>query len=183
MNFQAINRSPRNQTMLIQSSQSNANIHVPRTINWTDIELPKEWTITNESFKPEIISHNLGNLDYIQQYLDVPVKISFDRGSGSNLKSHLLIEEVERSRSSRFEAPRSSSSRPPKDKTPARHLFAGSTTTEELKRRDLELEKELRNLTLKGVQTTSQVSHPCYTANTHLEDEEFPRRKCFSHRI
>jgi hypothetical protein len=29
MNFQAINRSPRNQTMLIQSSQSNANIRVP----------------------------------------------------------------------------------------------------------------------------------------------------------
>jgi hypothetical protein len=65
MNFQTINRSPRNQTMLIQSSQSNASIHVPRTINWTDIELPKEWTVTNESFKPEIISHNLGDLDYI----------------------------------------------------------------------------------------------------------------------
>jgi len=34
------------------------------------------------------------------------------------------------------------------------------------------LEKELRKLKLKGVQTTSQVSHPCYTANTQLEDEE-----------
>jgi hypothetical protein len=44
--------------------------------------------------------------------------------------------------------------------------------TEELKRRDLELEKELRKLKLKGVQTTSQVSHPCYTADTQLEDEE-----------
>jgi hypothetical protein len=42
MNFQAINRSPSGQTMLIQSSQSNASIHVPRTINWSDIELPKE---------------------------------------------------------------------------------------------------------------------------------------------
>jgi hypothetical protein len=34
------------------------------------------------------------------------------------------------------------------------------------------LEKELRKLKLKGVQTTSQVSHPCYTADTQLEDEE-----------
>jgi hypothetical protein len=171
MNFQAIKRSPRNQTMLIQSSQSNANIHIPRTIKWTEVSLPKEWRLTNESFQPEIISHNLDNLDYIQQYLDGTIKISFDRLE-SNPKSHLLIEEVERSRSSRSEAPRSSSSRPPKEKTPARHSFAGSTITEELKRRDLELEKELRNLKLKGVQTTSQVSHPCYTANTQLEDED-----------
>jgi hypothetical protein len=104
--------------------------------------------------------------------LDGTVKISFDRGPKSNPKPHLLIEEVERSRSSRFEAPRSSSSRPPKDKALVRHSFTGSTTTEELKRRDLELEKELRNLKLKGVQTTSQVSHPCYKTDSHLEDED-----------
>jgi hypothetical protein len=96
MNFQAIKRSPNGQTMLIQSSQSNANIHVPRTIHWTDIELPKEWSLTNESFKPDLISHNLGDLDYIQQYLDGTVKISFDRGSQSTPKPNLLIEEVAR---------------------------------------------------------------------------------------
>jgi hypothetical protein len=114
--------------------------------------------------------------------LDGTVKISFDRGSKSTPKPNLLIEEVEKPRSSRSKAPRSSlsrlevprsrSSRLPKDKVPARHSFAGSTTTEELKRRDLELEKELRNLKLKGVQTSSQVSHPCYTADNQLEDEE-----------
>jgi hypothetical protein len=182
MNFQAINRSPRNQTMLIQSSQSNTSIHIPRTIKWNEVSIPKEWMVTNESFKPKIISHNLGDLDYIQQYLDGTVKISFDLGSESTPKSNLLIEEVERPRSSRSEVPRSSlsklevprsrSSRLPKDKIPARHSFAGSTTMEELKRRDLELEKELRNLKLKGVQTSSQVSHPCYTTDSQLEDEE-----------
>jgi hypothetical protein len=97
--------------------------------------------LTNESFKPEIISHNLGDLDYIQQYLDGTVKISFDRGSQSTPKPNLLIEEVERPRSSRSEVPRSSSSRSeiprsrssrlPKDKIPARHSFVGSTTTED----------------------------------------------------
>jgi hypothetical protein len=155
MNFQAISRSPRNQTMLIQSSQSNANIHVPHTIKWTEVSLLQEWRLTNESLKPEIVNHNLDNLDYIQQYLDCIVKISFDRRSESNPKSKLRIEEVARSSTSRSEVPRSSSSRLPKDKTSARHSFAGSTTTEELKRKDLELEKELRNLKLKGVQTTS----------------------------
>jgi hypothetical protein len=62
MNFQAINRSPRNQTMLIQSSQSNTNIRVPRTIKWTEVRLPKEWRLTNESFQVEIISHNLDRI-------------------------------------------------------------------------------------------------------------------------
>jgi len=148
--------------MLIQSSQSNANIRVPHTIKWTDVSLPQEWRLTNESFKLEIVSHNLDNLDYIKQYLDGTVKIDFGRRPKPKPKSNLHIEEV----------PRSSSSRLPKDKTPARHSFAGSTTTEELKRRDLDLERDLRNLKLKGVQTSSQVSHPCYTAGSQLEDEE-----------
>jgi hypothetical protein len=91
MNFQAISRSPQNQTMLIQSSQSNESIHVPRTIKWNEVSLPKEWCLTNESFKPKIISHNLGDLDYIQQYLDGTVKISFDHGSES---SHRRIAKV-----------------------------------------------------------------------------------------
>jgi hypothetical protein len=144
--------------MLIQSSQSNANIHVPQTIRWTDIKLPQEWRSTNESFKPEIISQNLDNLDYIKQYLDGTVKIEFGRKPKSNPESNLRIEELPTSSSFRQEAPRSSSSRLkvlrsgssrlPKDKIPARHSFAGSTTMEELKRRDLELEKELRNLKL-----------------------------------
>jgi hypothetical protein len=34
------------------------------------------------------------------------------------------------------------------------------------------LEKELRNLKLKGIQTNSQVSYPCYMADNQLEDEE-----------
>jgi len=131
--------------------------------------------LTNESFKPEIVRHNLDNLDYIQQYLDGTVNISFDHGSESKLKPNLLIEELPRSSSSRLEVPRSRSSRLHKDKVPARHSFAGSTSTEELKRRDLELEKELRNLKLKGVQTSSQVSHHCYTADSQLEDEESSR--------
>jgi len=172
MNFQAINRSPKNQTMLIQSSQSNANIRVPHTVMWTDISLRQEWRLTNESFKPEIIRHNLDNLDYIKQYLDGTVKIDFGHRPKPNPKSNLRIEEVPRSSSSKLEVPRSSSARLAKNKIPTRHSLAGSTTTEELKRRDLDLEKELRNLKLKGIQTNSQVSYHCYMADNQLEDEE-----------
>jgi hypothetical protein len=97
------------------------------------------------------------------------VKIDFRHKPKSNLR----IEEVRRSSSSRLEeVPTSSSSRLSKDKIPGRHSFAGLTTTEWLRRRDLDLEKDLRNPKLKGVQTSSQVSHPCYTADSQLEDEE-----------
>jgi hypothetical protein len=76
MNFQAIERSPKNQTLLIQSSQHNANIRIPQTIKWSDISLPENWCLTNESH-PVNLSNNLNNLDYIQQYLDGTVKIDF----------------------------------------------------------------------------------------------------------
>jgi hypothetical protein len=55
MNFQAISRSSRNQTMLIQSNQSNTCIHVPRTSLTTsgisgilvDLELTDELDLNN----------------------------------------------------------------------------------------------------------------------------------------
>jgi hypothetical protein len=48
MNFQAISRSPKDKTLLIQSSQNNANIRVPHTIKWSDISQPKDWLLTNQ---------------------------------------------------------------------------------------------------------------------------------------
>jgi hypothetical protein len=161
MKFQAISISPRNQTLLVQSTQGNANIRVPHTIKWTSICLPQEWKLTNESFNPVSVSHNLDNLDYIKQYLDGTIKIDLGHKPKPNPKPSIHIEEILWS----------SSSRQTKDKAPAKHSFAGSTTTEGLKLRDLDLKKDLRNLKLKGVQTSSQVSHLCYTADSQLEEE------------
>jgi hypothetical protein len=76
MNFQAISKSSKNQTLLIQSNQGNANIRVPHIIKWIDVRLPQEWSLTNESH-PGNLSHNLDSLDYIKQYLDGTVKIDF----------------------------------------------------------------------------------------------------------
>jgi hypothetical protein len=101
--------------LLIQSSQSNANIRVPHNIKWYDISLSQNWSLTNESH-PINLSHNLNNLDYIKQYPDGTVKIDFS----PRTKPNLHIKDIMQSSSSRLT----------KDKTPARHSFAGSTTTE-----------------------------------------------------
>ena len=78
MNFQALVKSPRDHTLLIQTNQENANIKIPRTIRWLDISLPSELCLINES-KPVSIQNNLVNLDNIEQYFDRTVKVNFDR--------------------------------------------------------------------------------------------------------
>ena len=78
MNFQALTKSSRDHTLLIQTAQENANIKVPRTIKWSDINLPSDWCLINES-KPVVIQNSLVNLDNVEQYFDGTVKINFDR--------------------------------------------------------------------------------------------------------
>ena len=101
------------------------------------------WFLTNESH-PTNIQNNLVNLDYIQHYLDGTEKKNFDH---TQPRTSLQIRDVTHSQSTTV-------------KDQARHSFAGSTSTEELQRRDYELEKDLRNFKLQGVQTDSQVSYP-----------------------
>ena len=48
LNVHALNKSPKDQTVLIQSSTSDANIQIPRTILWKDITLPSQWTLPQE---------------------------------------------------------------------------------------------------------------------------------------
>ena len=69
MNFQALTKSLRDHTLLIQTNQENANIKVPKTIRWSDISLPSDWCLVNES-KPVAIQNSLVNLDNIEQYFD-----------------------------------------------------------------------------------------------------------------
>ena len=64
-------------TILIQCSSLDAQIQLPKMIQWQDINLPKEWLLEQETplFKP--VFDEL-NLNHIQQYLDEIVKISFN---------------------------------------------------------------------------------------------------------
>ena len=42
INIKALNKSPKDKTVLIQASTSDANIQVPKTILWKDINLPSQ---------------------------------------------------------------------------------------------------------------------------------------------
>jgi hypothetical protein len=46
INFQAICRSHKDKTLLIQSNQNNANIIIPHTIQWSGITMPRDWLLT-----------------------------------------------------------------------------------------------------------------------------------------
>ncbi|KAI5335123.1 hypothetical protein L3X38_025256 [Prunus dulcis] len=152
MNFQALNKSPKDQTVLIQSHTSDAHIQVPHTIKWSEVALPKDWTLVTES-QPAPIQHSLINLDYIQQYLDVTVKIKFD--SYPLRKSNVQLQQLPTPGQSQRHVP-------------ARHSFAASSSTLE---RDLELEKAMIDFKLESLRKTSQVTQPFYGQVPVQEDK------------
>ncbi|CAL9001840.1 unnamed protein product, partial [Prunus brigantina] len=143
MNFQALNKSPKDQTVLIQSHTSDAHIQVPHTIKWSEVALPTEWTLVTES-QPAPIQRSLNNLDYIQQYLDGSVKIRFEN-QPLNKPSVQLQQLPTPGQSQRHVS--------------ARHSFTASSSTLE---RDLELERDMIDFKLKSLRKSSQVNQPCY---------------------
>jgi hypothetical protein len=145
---QAVIKNAGQSTLLIQSSTQDANIRTPKMIRWDEIILPNEWLLENVS-KPARVVNDTSNLDYIQQYLDGSIKISFSYLNISNqIQRPLLLNE-------------------------RRNSFAGSTTTEGLHKRDKEIEDLIfplpnhSNLKLKGIFTNSQVSYVFYSTKTH----------------
>ncbi|KAI8555203.1 hypothetical protein RHMOL_Rhmol05G0156500 [Rhododendron molle] len=80
LNIHALVKSPRDKTVLIQSN-SEAN-------------LPTSWITENESYPQNLQNHTV-NLDYIQQYLDGIVRISFDQQRVQPLR----IKELSRTNS------------------------------------------------------------------------------------
>jgi Ulp1 family protease len=136
-------------------------------------------------------TQNLNNLDYIQQFMDGRVKIDFgpQPDISQNIASNRLqIEEMTPSSSSSKLTKR----KIPKKKVQTRNSF--STASEALKKRDREIDNELKklreenlqkmeqlkllnqelekSLKLKGVQTSSQISQACYTAHSQNESNE-----------
>ncbi|KAI8535201.1 hypothetical protein RHMOL_Rhmol10G0155500 [Rhododendron molle] len=95
LNVHALVKSPKDKTVLIQSN-THANIQVPRTISWNDIKLPTSWVSENDSY-PNKMQNNTIDVDYIKQYLDGTVRISFDQ---QRVKSPVKLKELDRSNSS-----------------------------------------------------------------------------------
>ena len=146
LNVKALNKSSKDKTILIQSSTSDANIQVPKTILWKDISLPSQWILQNE-MPSRPVSNNIMNLNNIQQYLDASVRISFDE---AKFRSPLALENLSNS---------SVTSR----SIPATRKYI-----------DLLSKTSTQNIKLKGVIEKGQVSHPCYEPNDEtpeLDDE------------
>ena len=142
LNVHALVKSPKDKTLLIQSSTNDANIQVPRSINWKDINLPNDWLLENENH-PRKVQNNAINLERIQEYLDGSVRISFDQPRFRNLH----IRDDSKSRDD------------------------NKSQTSYSTRKDDDLIPR-RNLKLKEIDTTSQVSKPCYTATSNFNDDE-----------
>ena len=77
LNVHALVKSPKDKILLIQSSTNDVNFRTRKAIMWKDIELPTDWMSENESY-PHTLQNDTTNLDYIHQYLDESVRISFN---------------------------------------------------------------------------------------------------------
>ncbi|XP_059454477.1 uncharacterized protein LOC132184753 [Corylus avellana] len=153
LDSQAVIKNPSESTLLIQSSTQNASIKTSKMIRWDEIDLPNEWLLEGVT-KPSRVVNDASNLYYIQQYMDGSVKINFSNlGLSSRIERPLLVNE-------------------------RRNSFAGSTTSEGLRRRDKDVDESLNappplypavspDLKLKGISIDSQVSSAFYSTRNH----------------
>jgi hypothetical protein len=104
------------------------------------------------------VENNALDLDYIQQYLDGTVKISFDE---PRLRTPFMLKDTE---SSHRKSTSSIKYEP--------SLKHESFKSKDFKNSDLKEFKNLKDLKLKGIKIESQVSTPCYTTNSEQFEEE-----------
>lgn len=70
----ALRKSPKGETLLIQTDIARSNMTIPRTIKWNEISLPKTWELQG-AVPPKKIENT--NVDYITQDRDGKVEITF----------------------------------------------------------------------------------------------------------
>ena len=68
------------ETTLIQTIDPRSKIQVAKTLKWSEVTFPPDWTLDNENYPFQIQnpSHN-PNLDFVQQLADGTVILSFDQ--------------------------------------------------------------------------------------------------------
>ena len=76
----ALNKIRLRETTLIQTTNPRSNIQVPRTLQWSEVTFPENWTLENENF-PLQIQDPVRNpdLDFVEQLADGSVRLSFDQ--------------------------------------------------------------------------------------------------------
>ena len=62
---QALMKSPKDKTLLLQASTDNSHTQVPTQINWDDVNLPNRWLLKNVT-NPIPVQNTLeDDIDYI----------------------------------------------------------------------------------------------------------------------
>ena len=95
MSIQAIDKRKFVEITLIQTSDVRSTVQVPRTLKWSEITFPTQWTLENENY-PLQLQNPVRNpdLDVVQQLADGTVRLSFDQ---SRFRSPLEYESLPRS--------------------------------------------------------------------------------------
>ena len=166
MSIQAINKRKVGETTLIQTTDVRSKVQVPRTLKWSEVTFPANWTPNNENHHLQIQNPNRNpDLDFVQQLADGTVRLSFDQ---SRIRTPLEFDKP-RSRSSieLHQEPRSRSlldlhqpfRQPPifhRDRPASQ--YSSSRNWAPFPRSRIDLGPEFQ-----GVKTHSQVSTPFYT--------------------
>ena len=80
LNVQALDKKKMGETILIQTKDIKSKIQVPRTLKWSDVTFPENWTLEKENFPLQIQNPSQNpNLDFVQQLADGMVRLSFDQ--------------------------------------------------------------------------------------------------------
>ena len=96
LNVHALDKRKIGETILIQTKDIRSKIQVPKTLKWSDVIFPSNWTLENENYSLQIQNSSQNpDLDFVQQLVDGTVRLSFDQ---SRFRSPLEYDEP-RSRS------------------------------------------------------------------------------------
>ena len=170
LNAQALDKRRGRETTLIQTTDPRSNLQVPKTLQWSEVTFPENWTLENENYPLQIQDPSRNpDLDFVQQLADGTVRLSFDQSrfrfppSFDDPRFRSLVNLPLPSK----QLPTPLSDRPASQCSSSRPRIPFPKS-----RRDLGLE-------LQGVQTKSQVSTPCYTAKQEsvVDQEENNSRK------
>ena len=80
LNVPALNKKENGETTLIQTTAPESQIKVPRTLIWTKVIFPQDWTLQNENYSLRVQRPTqTPDLDFVQQLTDGTIKLSFDQ--------------------------------------------------------------------------------------------------------
>ena len=80
LNARALDKRRPRETTLIQTTDPRSNIQVPKTLQWSEVIFPQNWTLENENYPLQIQDPAWNpDLDFVQQLSNGLVRVSFDQ--------------------------------------------------------------------------------------------------------